>query len=141
MQVLFLAVLIDALHAALKDRILAFNRVRGDIAASIFLPAMIDRAMLGIFAANFLIVAGFVRMKAAFAADVLTQDRRNVGNRRALDMEAAGRGAALDQGQNDILVCAAGLLLRNIRESADVGYGSGGAVFTVTATPSRNPGT
>jgi hypothetical protein len=48
-------------------------------------------------------VARIIGHQAAFAADVGIQDWRNIGNRRAVDMEAAGRAAALDQRQNDIL--------------------------------------
>jgi hypothetical protein len=35
-QVLFLAMLIDALHAAFEDRERTFNRIRVDVAASVF---------------------------------------------------------------------------------------------------------
>jgi len=47
MQVLFLAMLIDAFHAAFKDRIVAFNAVGVDHTAHIFLDAVFDRRMAG----------------------------------------------------------------------------------------------
>jgi hypothetical protein len=37
-QMLFGAMLIDALHAALEDGIETFNRVRVDLAANVFVP-------------------------------------------------------------------------------------------------------
>jgi hypothetical protein len=41
---------------------------------------------------------------ATFAADVLANDRGNLGNRCGVDMEAASTTAALDKGKNRIFV-------------------------------------
>jgi hypothetical protein len=41
-QVLFLAVLVDAAHVALEDREIAFRRIDVDVAARVFLGAVID---------------------------------------------------------------------------------------------------
>ena len=45
------AMLIDALHAALEDRIVAFHRVRGDdlfaLAAHVFLASVVNAVMAG----------------------------------------------------------------------------------------------
>src|SRR5437016_3884067 len=109
MQMLLAAMLIHALHAALEDRIEAFNRVRGDYVdtvANVFLFAMVDRAVAVKLAAYFHVVSRFVGHELAFPANVGPQDRRNVRDRRAVDMEAAGRAAALNERQNDILVSA-----------------------------------
>jgi hypothetical protein len=44
-QVLFFAMLIDAFHAALEDREITLDRVRGDSATNVFLERMVDRLM------------------------------------------------------------------------------------------------
>ena len=48
---LFAAMLVDADHAALEDAEKSFNRIRGHVAACIFLGAMVDRLVLGEFRA------------------------------------------------------------------------------------------
>jgi hypothetical protein len=92
-QMLLGAVLIDAFHAALEDGIVAFDGVGGDLAAYIFLFAVVHRAMVFELAANFHVVPRFVGHQAAFPTDVRPQDRRNVGNRRVVDMEATAEGS------------------------------------------------
>jgi hypothetical protein len=44
--VLLAAVLIDALHAALEDREIAFNRVSGHVAAHVFVVLVLDGFVL-----------------------------------------------------------------------------------------------
>jgi hypothetical protein len=58
---------------------------------------MVDGLMALKLCAHFVVVAGVIRHQAAFAADVRSQDRRDIRNGRAVDMEAAGRAAALDK--------------------------------------------
>jgi hypothetical protein len=53
--------LVHAFHAALEDRIEAFNRIGADLAANVFLLAVIDRAVCFELAAKFDVVAGFPR--------------------------------------------------------------------------------
>jgi hypothetical protein len=60
-QVLLGAMLIDALHASLEDRIVAFNRVGGDIAANVLIGAVGDGLVAFELAADFLIDVGFRR--------------------------------------------------------------------------------
>jgi hypothetical protein len=48
-----------------------------------------DGLMARLLAANFFVDFGFISHEAAFAADVFANNRRNVGNRRAVDMEAS----------------------------------------------------
>jgi hypothetical protein len=43
MQVFFLAVLIHAVHAALENRVVAFDGVRDDFACGVFTLSVIDR--------------------------------------------------------------------------------------------------
>ena len=97
MQVLLGAMLIDALHAAIEDRIVALNRVRGDglgyddglaigarlvghfvPIAGIFFLAMVPRVMAGIASAGFLVLRGFIGHEAAFLGDVRLEDWREL---------------------------------------------------------------
>src|ERR1700722_12849933 len=87
---------LDALHAALEDRIVALNRVRGDLAANIFLFAVVDRIMAREVAARLFVLRGLVGHQASFAADIGFQDRRDLRNRHGVDMEATGTAAALN---------------------------------------------
>jgi hypothetical protein len=87
-QVLLGAMLIDAFHAAFKDRIVAFNGVGGDVTANVLFNGVSDGLMARLLAANFF-VDFLISHEAAFAADVFANNRRNVGNRRAVDMEAS----------------------------------------------------
>src|SRR5216684_670222 len=108
---LLTAMLVDALHAALEDRIEAFNRVGGDDGAGftigeahnvrvadVFFFPVVHGIMAGEISANFHVVPRLISHQAAFLADVVPQDRRNVSDRGAVDMEATGRAAALDKG-------------------------------------------
>jgi hypothetical protein len=45
MQMFLTAMLIDALHAALEDREVAFNRVRMDFTATILASRMVDEGV------------------------------------------------------------------------------------------------
>src|SRR5262245_37877210 len=47
-QMLFAAVLVDAFHAALEDRVVALDRVRVDVAANIFLFFVMHPAIAGL---------------------------------------------------------------------------------------------
>jgi hypothetical protein len=38
--------LLDALHAALENRVVAFNSVRGDFAANVFVTSMVDASVV-----------------------------------------------------------------------------------------------
>jgi hypothetical protein len=140
-QMFFTAMLVDALHAALEDRIVALNGVGGDggsfdnglaigaqlvsdlvPVANVFFIGVVHRFMAGEIATNFHVVAGFVGHEIAFRADVFPQDRRNVGNGGAVNVEATGRAAAFNQGQYGILergraAAALGLAFQTTDES------------------------
>src|SRR5579863_9689983 len=125
-QVLFLAMLIDALHAALEDRIVAFGGVGVGVEAghavgvAVFVAAMIDGRMVGELAANLGVMRRFVGHKVRLARDVLAHDRRDVRDGRAVDMKRTGRAAAFHKGQHRHLVMAAsadGLALLAANES------------------------
>jgi hypothetical protein len=103
-QVLLAAMLIDSLHATFEDRIIAFNGVGVNMAANVFLLAVIYAFMARKFGADFEILASFVSHQGGFAGHIGTHDWRNVGNGGAINMETAGTAAPLDQGENRILM-------------------------------------
>ena len=107
------AMLIDANHAALEDgeKALGGIAVNGNagqvIGPTVFAARMIGRMMRGEACADLDVVIGFVGHQAAFARDVIMHDRADVLGCGALDVEAAGRTAAFDKGQNGVLVAIA----------------------------------
>src|SRR5438105_4520072 len=66
--------------------------------------------MAQIFFAKRAIMQRFVRHHDGFAANVSKNNRDDVGNRRAVDMEATRRSAALYQRQHNILGCWSALV-------------------------------
>lgn len=83
MQVAFIAVLIDALHAALEDAVEAFNRVRVSGATHVFFRDVVDALVLGELLAQLDVELGFIRLERALRLDVLGEDR-GAGGRDAL---------------------------------------------------------
>ena len=69
-EVLFRAVLVDALHAALEDREIAFDGVRAGAAPAVLLAAMDDRQVLRELPANFDVPGAFIGRERAAARDV-----------------------------------------------------------------------
>src|ERR1700735_668047 len=65
-QMLFGAMLVDALHAALEDRIVALNRVRADVSPSIFISTMVDRIVAQKVSADLLIPAALIGVDDGF---------------------------------------------------------------------------
>jgi len=61
-KVLLLAMLIDALHAALEHAVIALDRVRMHVAAHVFFLAVVDAFMAGEVLAEVVILASFVVM-------------------------------------------------------------------------------
>ena len=121
-QVLFLAVLISAFHAAFEDRVVALDRVRVNVAAHVFVFAVIDGVVARKFAADLAIVGCFIGHEGSFVRDVRLNDRRNVGNADAVHMKATGTSAALDKSQNGILVAPSSLVLRLVFDATDEGF-------------------
>src|SRR5580693_2082186 len=116
-QMLFLAVLVHAFHAALEDRIVAFDGVGMDrfdvqpvgfvdpsLMANVLILAVSDGAVSGKFVANIVVVLCLIGHHGSFARNVFANDRHDVGDRRTVDMEAAGRTAAFDKGQDGVFV-------------------------------------
>lgn len=130
MQVVLGAMLTDAAHAALEDRIEALNRVRVDFhpltsgvefGATVFLDGMLDAALRGELGADLFVELSLIGHQRRFLGDVGADDRHDLSDRRALDMERAGLAAALDHGQHGILerLSAAALALRQALQMAD----------------------
>src|ERR1700687_2995089 len=100
--------LIDPYHTAFKDAVEGLNGVGRYLTTGIFKRTMVHRIVAGELTANLFLVPRLVRPDCGFRMGVSPQDRRNIGNRRAVDMEAASGTAALNERQNDILgSCAA----------------------------------
>jgi hypothetical protein len=84
MQVFFLAVLIDAIHAAFENRERALDGVRVNVAANVFLDRVLDRFVGGEVSIRAGIEAAFIGMQAGFPFHVFGHDARDsilVGNR------------------------------------------------------------
>lgn len=103
-QVLLGAVLIDALHAALEDAVIALNRVGVDRAAPIFASPVADEIVPGEMLVEVCVLPRLIRHDRGFLGDVGAEDRHEVRRRRAVDMERPNHPAALDQGQDRVLV-------------------------------------
>src|SRR6185369_1567563 len=83
MQVLFGAMLIDALHAAFEDREITLNRVRMDLAAHVLARAVLHSLMIANASKARRIEAAFIGEQAAFLRHVLAHDPANrflIGN-------------------------------------------------------------
>src|SRR5882724_10984717 len=98
MQMLFAAMLVHAFHAALEDRIVAFNRVGGDggrddlglaigaglvgnfvPVADIFVLAVVHGVVAGEVLANLIVPFAFVGIDRGFFVHVGADNRSNFG--------------------------------------------------------------
>jgi hypothetical protein len=110
MQVLLLAVLIHALHAALEHAVVAFDRVRMHVAAHVFFFAVVDAFVAREVLAEVVILAGFVRHDRGFFGDVRLDDRNKVAGFRAVHMEGTNFAAlAIHKRENRVLMAIAAL--------------------------------
>lgn len=104
------AMLINALHAALEDAVIAFNRVRVDVHAglsvriAVFVARMVHSVMLSKLVAKLAITRRFVSHNVAFATQIGANDWQNVFFLDAIDMEGAHRTTALHKRQNNMFV-------------------------------------
>src|SRR5690242_1048429 len=100
---LLATVLIDALHAALEDRKVAFDRVRRDDlsanAADVFVLRVVNAVMAGDVGIvhQILVPASRVRHDGGFRSDVGADDRKELREGRAFHMPATGLAAALNE--------------------------------------------
>jgi len=107
-QMTLAAVLVNAFHAAFKDAVKAFHGIGRDdlvsFVASIFILRMVyslvtDEITVLVHAS---IPASGIGHDGGFARNIGADDRHESAYGRTLDVEAAGRTAALYQGQNDV---------------------------------------
>src|SRR3954452_3682148 len=92
--------LVNALHAALEDAEIAFDRVRVLLAivkADILAAAVVDRAVTRELRTNLGVEFALVRHELAFAAGVLAQDQPDGFGVGVIDVERAGLAAAFHQ--------------------------------------------
>ena len=117
MEVLLGAVLVNAFHAALEDRIVTLNRVRADdliaLATNIFLALVVHGVMAGELLTDRAVRNPFVRHHRGFTREIGANDRLDVRDGCAIDVEATGLAAAFNQSQHRVLVGERVRLLAN----------------------------
>jgi hypothetical protein len=84
-----------------------FNGVGGDLATNVFFRLMVHAVMQREILAQVFVLDGLVGHDLGFRQDVGAQDRHDIGNAGAIDVEATRFAAATNQGQHDILVAIA----------------------------------
>lgn len=108
-QVLLIAMLIDALHPALEHRKEPFNGVRVHIAPAPFVPPVVDGFMRSKLAANPPVVARLIGYQGAAKISILHDDAPNAVGVDALNLDRSRAALALDQSDDLHLVAPAGL--------------------------------
>jgi hypothetical protein len=107
-QMLFAAMLIDALHAALEDRVVPLDRVGVDVtAADVFAIGVVHGLMRATdicLDLEVLVPARRVSHDGAFLRHIGANDRQQVADRGPVNVEAARRSTALDKGKHDVSI-------------------------------------
>jgi len=123
-QVLLAAVLIDALHAALEDGEVAFDRVRVDglvVAVHVLACAVMNEIMTREVSGKLGVLRRLIRHDVRLLGDVLTQDRQERGLLEIVHHDGFGAaGGAVHEGQNLVLMVVATALLGMLRLDAAV---------------------
>jgi hypothetical protein len=99
---------IGALHAPFEHRKVALNGVGGDFAANVFLRLMVHGIMQREIFAQVFVLIGLIGHHLGFGLNVGFQNRNDVGNGGAIDVEAAGLAATPHKGQHHVLVAPTG---------------------------------
>jgi hypothetical protein len=121
-QMLFVAVLINAFHATFEDAVVALNRIGMNGTAHIFLGFVADALMAREMIAKREIAASFIGHHRGFFRDVGLNDRNKLGRTHAIDMERAHLPAfAVNERKNRILMAVAATLDRAFL-AADEGF-------------------
>jgi hypothetical protein len=98
---LFAAMLVNALHSALEDAVVAFHCVRihlyarFTIGVAVLAARVINNVMLGKLIAKLGVPLRLIRHDVAFAVQIGANDRQNVLFLDAIDMKRASRAASL----------------------------------------------
>jgi hypothetical protein len=133
-QVFFLAVLVDAFHAALENREVAFGgigvnghglaaRKHFDVGiADVLFVTVVDRVMHAEPLSGLGVPASLIGHEHVFLGDVGPEHFAKGAAGGAVDMEAAGRTATLDEGQDDVLMATAGAGLGHALYPPEVGF-------------------
>jgi hypothetical protein len=123
-QVLLIAMLIDALHAALEKSEEALDSVgvnSGILKRDILANAVVDGAVAGSFLANLDIVLCFIGHQPRLVSNALANDPADFLAGHVVDMDSLHLAAALDQRQHGMLVAGAALRGRNTLLAAGEG--------------------
>ena len=95
-KVALAAVLVHPSHASLKQTEEAFHRIRGYVAAHVFLQTVLNGFVGSEFSADAAIIVRPIGHQSAFASDVLTYDWSNRANGQILNMEGTGVAVTLN---------------------------------------------
>src|SRR3954447_10984183 len=109
-QMLLVAMLIDAFHAALEQAEVAFDSVRVDcgiLKRDVLTYAVVDGAVTGKFLAYFGVVLGLVGHQPRLASDAFADDAADFLARDRLDVHGADLAAALHEPEDGVLVADA----------------------------------
>lgn len=106
-EVTLATVLVNALHAALKDREVAFDRVRGGGATDVFLGLVAHNLMAHELGTHRLVDVRLVGVQRGRTVGIAVEDRLQRLPVRLVDMERANLAAALDKSEHDALVMEA----------------------------------
>jgi hypothetical protein len=101
-QVLFAAMLVDAGHATLENRIVTFNGIGVDDPTHIFISRMVDGLVHPKFLAETLIGAQLVSHHERFFRDVSANDGHQLRVCNAIHMKAARFAATSDESHCDV---------------------------------------
>ena len=95
---LLAAMLVDAPHAALEDRVVALDGVGVDDAANIFIDAVIDGLVLPKLFAERTVGLPFIGDDESFFGNVRPDNQEQLSRSGALDVEASGLSVASNKG-------------------------------------------
>src|SRR5260370_37427679 len=102
--------LVNAFYAAFEDRIVTFNRVRGDDRAllaigeaeygriaHVLIAFVVHGVMAGEVLANLIVPAALIGIDRGFVVHIGAHNLVNLGHRTRVDMEATGGTATRDE--------------------------------------------
>jgi hypothetical protein len=114
-KVTLAAVLINAFHATLENRVIALNRVRVDlrtrlaVCVAIFAARVIDNVVLCELIPDFGIAVRFIGHNMAFTVNVLADDWDYRLFGRVINMERASRSSPLNEREHRVLMAKTAL--------------------------------
>ncbi len=121
-KMLFGAMLIDALKAALKHAVEAFNSVGVNVAADIFAGLMAGETMRRKVLVDTAVVAGFIGHNDGLWRDIRFQDWQNFRAAGAADMKGPATLATFYKSKHGVFVSSTALLHGNAGDLADEGF-------------------